>query len=466
MSLLIRPSNSPELAGPLFELPRQSRSWTRARPDQRILPLSAPVLDDDDLAELTETLRAGRLSAGLKVHQFEQEFAKLVGVKHVIAVNNGTTAFRLTLQTLDLNVGDEVILSPFAPVAAAELVRAAGAVPRFVDVSEQGLHLNFERLPLAITERTRAILVSHVSGLPAEMDEIRAIADRHRLTVIEDASQALLATYRHQMVGGLGDVACFTFYAQRAMSLGEGGVICTNDAAVASRIRMLANSPWSLVMSRADSVRLNLEECDPATTPNAQKVGSSKLPPVAASKPLHALSNARTIAATDAQLLDTTADGYQSSMTELTAVIGLTQLRKASTMWQRRREIAVTYNATFSRFVELQCPPDRHDSQHAWHLYLLRINPQRLRISRNEFHSELGARNIGASVMPPPLHSQAAYREHLGYQPESCPAATQEHSREISLPIYDRMSDDDVRRVIEAVEEIVRRFRAMPNQPR
>jgi dTDP-4-amino-4,6-dideoxygalactose transaminase len=430
MSLRIRPSGFLELAGPPFDLPRQTRSRTSTRPDHRFLPLSAPDLDDDDLAELTETLRAGRLSAGSKVHQFEQEFAKLVGVKHVIAVNNGTTAFRLTLQTLDLNAGDEVILSPFAPVAAAELVRAAGAVPRFVDVTDRGLHLSLEQLPAAITERTRAILVSHVSGLPAEMDEIRAIAQRHRLTIIEDAAQALPATYRHQMVGGLGDVACFTFFAQRAMSLGEGGAICTNDAAVASRIRVLAISPWSLVMSRVDLRHLNPDEFDPTTTPNVQ------------------------------------ADGYQSSITELTAAIGLAQLRKASTMWQRRREIAATYNSTFSRFVELQCPADRADSQHAWHLYLLRINPQRLRISRNEFLSELRARNIGASVLPPPLHLQAVYREHFGYQPESCPVATREYAREISLPIYNRMSDDDVRRVIEAVEGIVRRSCAMPNQSR
>ena len=146
-------------------------------------------------------------------------------------------------------------------------------------------------------------------------------------------------------------------------------------------------------------------------------------------------------------------------MNELTASLGLAQLRRATGMWQRRREIAVTFNAAFSRFVELQCPADRHDSQHSWHMYLLRLNLQRLRITRHQFLAEMQARNIGAMVNPPPLHLQPRYAELFGYQPESFPVATQEYSREIALPIYSRMSDADVQRVIDAVEGIVKSFR-------
>ncbi|MFM9964598.1 MAG: DegT/DnrJ/EryC1/StrS family aminotransferase [Planctomycetaceae bacterium] len=443
---------------------REPRPRATSRAD-RFLPFSAPDLGESELAELTETLRAGWLSAGPKTRQFEQEFAKFVGVKHAIAVNNGTTAFRLALQALDFQAGDEVIMSPFAPIAAAELVRALGAVPKFVDVTERGLHLCPDLLLHAITERTRAVLISHVAGLPAEMDELLAITRRHGLLVIEDAGQALPATYRHQQVGGLGDVTCFTFFAQKALSLGEGGFICTNQAAIADRCRVLVMSPWDLIPPTLE------DEPEFATTDTLANLSPTATasdltnPLLANGRTRRGRGGSKSAMFDDAQLLALSADGYQASMCDLSAAVGIAQLRKATTMWQRRREIAVTYNVTFSRIVELQCPADRADSQHAWHLYLLRLNLQRLRCSRNQFLAELRARGIGATVMPPPLHLQSAYAS-LGYQPESCPIATQEYAREISLPIYSRMSDDDTQRVIDAVEGIIKRFRAIPNLPR
>lgn len=443
---------------------REPRSRAASRAD-RFLPFSAPDLGESELAELTETLRSGWLSAGPKTRQFEQEFAKFVGVKHAIAVNNGTTAFRLALQALDFLPGDEVIMSPFAPVAAAELVRALGAVPKFVDVTERGLHLCPDLLPHAITEHTRAVLISHVAGLPAEMDELLKITRRHGLKVIEDAGQALPATYRHQQVGGLGDVTCFTFFAQKALSLGEGGFICTNDARVADRCRVLVVSPWDLIPpSLEDEPEFSTTDTLANLSPTATMSDLTN-PITANGRTRRARNGSKSAIFDDAQLLALSADGYQASMCDLSAAVGLAQLRKAMTMWQRRREIAVTYNVTFSRIVELQCPADRADSQHAWHLYLLRLNLQRLRCSRNQFLAELRARGIGATVMPPPLHLQSAYAS-LGYQPESCPVATQEYAREISLPIYSRMSDDDTQRVIDAVEGIIKRFRAVPNLPR
>ena len=170
-------AGSSELNATAASVTRASRRSPAAHAD-RFLPFSVPDLDESELSELTETLRAGWLSAGPKTRQFELEFAKFVGAKHAIAVNNGTTAFRLTLQAVRLLPGDEVIMSPFAPVAAAELVRAAGAVPRFVDVTERGLHLSPELLTSAINEQTRAVMISHVAGLPAEMDDLLAIARR------------------------------------------------------------------------------------------------------------------------------------------------------------------------------------------------------------------------------------------------------------------------------------------------
>ncbi len=464
MPPLLSQTGSSESNIPAGSVSRESRLRPAARTD-RFLPFSAPDLDESELFELTETLRSGWLSAGPKTRQFEQEFAKFVGVTHAIAVNNGTTAFRLTLQAVNLHSGDEVIMSPFAPVAAAELVRAAGAVPRFVDVTERGLHLSPELLASAINEQTRAVMISHVAGLPAEMDELLAITRRHGLLVIEDAGPALPATYRHQKIGALGDVSCFTFFAQKALSLGEGGFICTNDARLADRCRLLVMNPWELMPPSLDD-ELDDSTIDTDTSNASARTSGDGTNPISGSGRLRRERGASKAAAfDDAQLLVLSSDGYQASMCDLSSAVGLAQLRKATAMWQRRREIAVTYNVMFSRCVELQCPADRSDSQHAWHFYLLRLNLQRLRCSRNQFLEELRARGIGATVMPPPLHMQATYAA-LGYQPESCPVATQEYAREISLPIYSRMTDDDVQRVVDAVEGIVKRFRAIPNHPR
>jgi perosamine synthetase len=430
----------------------------------RALPFSVPDLDETELSELTETLRAGWLSAGPKTQQFEREFARFVGVKHAIAVNNGTTAFQLAMRMLDLQPGDEVILTPFAPGAAAELIRASGATLRFLDVTADGLHLSPELLEEAIHERTKAVLVSHVAGLPAEMDSLLTIARRRSVTIIEDAGQALSATYRHNKVGGLGDVACFTFFAQKALSLGEGGVVCTSRADLAERCRMLAQSPWDLIPPALEVESASNSAA--AAFGNSTETSEDGQGPLLRSKGSRAARRGvRRLPFDEAQLLALSADGYQAAMPDLSAAIGLAQLRKAKAMWQRRREIAVNYNVSFSRFVELQCPADRDDSQHAWHLYLLRLNLQRLRCSRNQFLAELRARGIGATVMQPPLHMQPVYAA-LGFRPEDCPIAAQEYAREISLPIYSRMTDDDVEHVVSTVEAIVKRFRAIPHLPR
>jgi len=464
MSPLPRSSNSIELAGPHFAPTRPKRLRAIPKTEQRFLPFCAPDIDDDELAGLTETLRSGWLMTGEKVRQFEREFAKFVGAKHAIAVNCGTTAFRLTIQSLGLLPGDEVIMSPFAPVVVAELVRMAGATPRFVDVTEEGLHLNPDLFAAAITDRSRAVVISHVAGLPAEMDKLVAIAREHHLTVIEDAGHALTATYRHDMVGCLGDITCFTFFAQKAMSLGEGGMICTNNGSQASQWRLAMNSPWNLVSSESDAATTSAPNSGETADLVSDFTADSLAPNADRKQPgdVVGISSAKISRQSPTNLTPfviQSADGYQASMDELTASLGLAQLRRATGMWQRRREIAVTFNAAFSRFVELQCPADRHDSQHSWHMYLLRLNLQRLRITRHQFLAEMQARNIGAMVNPPPLHLQSRYAELFGYQPESFPVATQEYSREIALPIYSRMSDADVQRVIDAVEGIVKRFR-------
>lgn len=433
----------------------------------RFLPFSLPDVGDSELAEVTEVLQSGWLSAGPKARQFETEFSRFVGTKFAIAVQSGTAAFRLAFQAIGLQVGDEVLLSPLAPIVVAELVRAAGAVPRLVDVTSDGLHVDPKVVESAMTGQTKALIVSHTAGMPANMDELLALSRRHGVTVIEDAGPALPAAYRHNRVGGLADIACFSFFSQRAPTLSDGGIVCTNNEGVARHCRKLSQSPWGEVagqMAAAPTVSTDYEPLSEigSLTDSHLEMGVAVETKLSRRMKIPGLPKS----VREAQQLSSAHDGYQSAMHELNAALGIAQLRRAEVMAQRRREIALAYNIHFSRFPELQCPHDRPDSQHAWQSYWLRINPQRLRITRHEFIEELRARDIGADLPAAPLNWQSLYAELYEYRPETCPVATQEYARIVALPIYSRMSEEDVQRVIESVDGIVQRFRALPRQPR
>jgi dTDP-4-amino-4,6-dideoxygalactose transaminase len=272
-----------------------------------------------------------------------------------------------------------------------------------VDVDPNTLNLNPGLLEGVITPRTRAIIPNHVAGLPADMDRILAVANQYRLRVIGDAAYAYPARTSDRMIGEIGDLTCFSFSSEQPMTTGAGGIVCTADANLAHRCR--------------------------------------------------------TIAAGDAASEDPSemANGTQWRMTDIAAALGIAQLRKADQMWHRRLEIAISYNATFSGSAELQCPEDGFLSQHAWCLYMLRLNLHRLRIDRDEFLHALAQRQIAASIHFTPLHLLPEFRER--FAPESFPVALQEHEREISLPIYPGMTDRDVQDVIDAVTDTVEAHR-------
>jgi perosamine synthetase len=256
----------------------------------------------------------------------------------------------------------------------------------------------------------------HIAGLPADLERIAEIARRHSLPIIDDAAHAFPAKLHGRMVGRISDVTCFSFYATKPITTGEGGMICTDDRTLADRCRLTA---------------------------------------------LHGIGrNAwNRYHADGSWYYEITTPGFKYNMTDLAAAIGLAQLRKADRMWRRRREIAVSYHAVFSQFAELRCPSDSVCVQHAWHLYMLRFNRHRLSIDRNQFIEELKRRNIGSSVHFIPLHLHPYYRHVYGYKPDDFPVARREFEREISLPIYSKMNDADVQDVINAVVDIVQQFR-------
>lgn len=384
---------------------------------QGFIPFALPDTDDTDLVAVHEAVASGWITTGPKVRQFEAEFAAAVGARHAIAVNSCTAAMHLALEAIGLQRGEEVITSPYTFAATAEVVRYFDARPVFVDVDPATFNLRPELIEGVITGRTRAVIPVHIAGLPADMDAIHAVARRHDLRVIEDAAHAFPCAYKGRPIGALSDFTCFSFYATKTITTGEGGMICTENEAWADRCRVMS---------------------------------------------LHGISKDawKRYTAEGSWYYEIVAPGFKYNMTDIAAAMGIAQLAKAERMWARRRDIARRFDEAFTTLPELQTPADRADCRHAWHLYMLRLNLDKLTIDRARFIEELKRRNIGASVHFIPLHIHPYYRETYGYRPEDFPVAYAEFLREVSLPIYSKMSDQDVQDVIDAVADIVQTFRA------
>jgi perosamine synthetase len=379
---------------------------------ETFLPFARPDIDEAEIAEVTAALKSGWVTTGPKAKQFEKEFAAAVGAKHAIAVNSCTAALHLSLEAAGVRRGDEVITTPYTFAASAEVIRYFDAKPVLVDVHPESLNISPELIEAAVTEKTKAIIPVHIAGAAADLDPILEIARRHRLAVVEDAAHSFPSRYKGRMIGQIGDFTCFSFYATKTITTGEGGMITTNDDALAERCSIMT---------------------------------------------LHGISKDawKRYTAEGSWYYEIVAPGYKYNMTDVAAAMGLAQLRKAERMWRRREEIARRFNEAFAQFEELQVPSCPAYSTHAWHLYMLRLNLDRLTIDRAAFIEELRKRNIGSSVHFIPLHIHPYYRDLYGYVPEDFPVAYREYQREISLPIYPVMSDEDVESVVAAVGDIV-----------
>lgn len=394
------------------------------------LPFALPDTDETEINSVVETVRSGWITTGPKTKKFEVDFAAAVGAKHAIAVNSCTAAMHLALEAVGLQRGDEVITTPYTFAATAEVVRYFDAKPVLVDIDATDFNINPALIESAITNRTKAIIPVHIAGLPANLQAIYALAAQYHLAVIEDAAHAYPTRYLGRMIGSGGfapnvpAVSCFSFYATKTLTTGEGGMICTNDDDIADRCRIMA---------------------------------------------LHGISRDawKRYTAEGNWYYEIIAPGYKYNLTDVASALGLAQLAKTERMWQRRCAIAQAYNRAFQERPELQIPctlalsstAALQSTQHAWHLYMLRLHLDQLRIDRAQFIVKLKEHNIGTSVHFIPLHVHPYYRETYGYRPEDFPVAYQEYQREISLPIYSKMSDQDVTDVIEAVITIVEQCR-------
>lgn len=398
---------------------------------RQFLPFAFPDLDENELRELREVLESGWLTTGPKTEQFEARFADYVGSKYAIALNSCTAAMHLALEAVGLSRNDLVVTTPFTFAASAEVIRYFDAIPVFVDIEPGTLNIDTRQLRQTIEssasrERIRAIIPVHMAGQPCDMDPICEIAAKYNIAIIEDAAHSFPARYKGRLIGQSCDdrvpnLACFSFYATKTITTGEGGMITTADDRLAERCRVMS---------------------------------------------LHGISRDawKRYTAEGSWYYEIIAPGFKYNMTDLAAALGLAQLAKADRMLERRKEIARIYSAAFSEMPELEVPSVLPDIEHAWHLYILRLNVDRLKTDgsipvRDRFIQELKERNIGCSVHFIPLHIHPYYRDTYGLAPQDFPIAYREYQRCISLPIYSRMQDQDVRDVVKSVKDIVLKYK-------
>ncbi|SRR6266704_284226 len=389
---------------------------SKTLPRQKFLPFALPHITQAEIDEVVDTLRSGWLTTGPKTKRFEREFATRVGTPYALAVNSATAAMHLALDALGLQPDDEVIVPVYTFTATAEVVVYLRAKPIFVDVNPVTCNLDPAQLEKHITPRTRAIMVVHIAGLPAEMDAIGALAKTYNLSVIEDAAHAFPAKYRGQMIGTISDFTAFSFYATKTLATGEGGMLTTANPEFAERASMMA---------------------------------------------LHGISRDawKRYSAEGSWYYEVLQAGYKYNMTDIAAALGLHQLARSQWLLERRRSIAQRYTEAFSQWPEVEPPPNPAHVEHAWHLYLLRLRPERLTITRDAFIQALTKANIGTSVHFIPLHLHPFYRDTYHLQVEDFPAALHAYQRVISLPIYPGMADEDVEDVIAAIEQIIAEHR-------
>lgn len=410
------------------------------------VPFFRPELGDDAVAEVADTLRSGWLTTGPKVRRFEREFAHAVGAQHAVAMNSCTAALHLATVALGLRAGQGVLVPTMTFAATAEVIRYAGAVPILVDCDAVRLHMDLRdaerkvadlragRLPASVgaaldpDAEVVGIVPVHVGGVMMDVVDVQETARRHGLWVVEDAAHSFPAAWRPSASGewqrcgeGTADVSCYSFYANKTITTGEGGMATTGDAELANRMRSLSlhglsNDAWGRYTSKG---------------------------------------------AWDYRIL---APGYKYNLTDVAAALGLHQLARAEEMRRARERVANELLGELGDVDELEMPPaPGPDRIHSWHLFQIKLRPGALRLDRDEVLEELRARGVGFSVHWRPLHLHPYWAEAFGWRPEHLPVASEVWQRTISLPIFPAMTDDEVAHVVASVKDVCRRHRAVPS---
>jgi dTDP-4-amino-4,6-dideoxygalactose transaminase len=378
---------------------------------ENFLSFSAPLIGDEEIKEVVDTLKSGWLSTGPRTKQFEEEFKNYIGVNHVLALNSCTAGLSLALNVLGIKVGDEVITTPMTFAATANVIIHQGATPVFVDVDMDTQNIDTSKIEDAITSKTKAIIPVHLAGHPCEMDKIMDIAKRHNLYVIEDCAHAVEAEYKGKKIGTFGDMAAFSFYATKNLTTGEGGMLISNNEELIekARIRSLHG------MSKDAWKRFSSEGFKP---------------------------------------YDIVYPGFKYNMFDLQSALGIHQLRAIERNLKRREEIYLRYNQAFSDLDFISIPHEVGDIKHSRHLYRILINLDKLSCTRNEFIDFLQKENIGVGVHYTALHLTEYYKNTFNFSKGMFSNTEFISDRTISLPLSPALSDQDVEDVINAVKKV------------
>lgn len=379
--------------------------------DIRHIPYATQWIEDDDIQAVAEVLKSDYLTTGPKITEFEQTFAQYVGAQYAVAVSSGTAALHAACFAASIKEGDEVITTPMTFAASANCVLYCGGRPVFADIDPNTYNIDSNAIENCITPKTKAIIPVHFTGQPCDMDDINRIAKEHDLIVIEDAAHALGATYKSKRVGAISDMTCFSFHPVKHITTGEGGIITTDDE----------NLYKKLIQFRSHGITRDREILEHDDGPWYY----------------------------EQQFL-----GYNYRMTDIQAALGISQLKKIDRFISRRRKIADRYDKAFSGTDSIITPYQLDETQSAWHLYILQLKLDKLKTSRKEVYTALQQKGIGVNVHYIPVYYHPYYKQ-MGYNKGLCPNAERLYERIITIPLYPKMSDEDVEYVIKSIKSIV-----------
>jgi dTDP-4-amino-4,6-dideoxygalactose transaminase len=406
----------PEPIAPKPIEPNLIAAMSNAENKLPFLPFALPEIGEEEIAEVVDALRSGWVTTGPKTRQFEQDFVAFLGGDanlHAIAVNSATAGLHLALEAIGIGPGDEVITTTHTFTATAEVVRYMGADVKLVDIDPATLNIDPIAIEAAITPRTKALMPVHYAGLAVDMDAIYAIADKHGLKVIEDAAHALPTTFKQQLIGTMrSDAIVFSFYANKTMTTGEGGMLVTRDAALAARAKVM----------RLHGI--NRDAFDRFT---------AKVP---------------------SWYYEIVAPGFKYNLTDIAAALGLQQLKRLKGFQLKREQIAARFDEALADLPLILPPrPVNAGDVHSWHLYVVRLSDD-TSVTRDQVIESLFADGIGVSVHYIPLHLHPYWKERYELKPEQFPHSQKAYERMLTLPLYTRMTEVDVERVIASVRKV------------